>query len=88
MNGGVGFAEPDTNRSWAEDQGYGFELWSDLERTLALHYGAADSVSAIMPSRITRLLDVDGSVLLEYDDVSAFSGPADVLKDCEKLFSE
>ena len=41
-----------------------------------------------MPARITRLLDVDGTVLLEYDDVSTFSGPSDVLKDCEKLFSE
>lgn len=84
----MGFADPETNRSWAEDQGYGFELWSDSERTLALHYGAVDSANSFMPSRITRLLDVDGTVLLEYDDVSAFSGPSDVLKDCQKLFSE
>ena len=84
----MGFADPATNQSWAEDQGYGFELWSDTDRVLALHYGAAESAAATMPSRITRLLDVDGSVLLEYDDVSAFSGPADVLKDCEALFAE
>ena len=85
---GVGFDSPDNNALWVEDQGYQYEVWSDTNRTLALYYGAATSTEQSYPSRITRLLDTDGSVILEYNDASFLSNPDNVLEDCLLLFAK
>jgi peroxiredoxin len=82
----IGYDSVETNQSWAEDQSFQYEVWTDTDRTLALHYGAASSTEQPYPSRITRLLDTDGQLLLEYDSVNFLSGPQDVLEDCELLF--
>lgn len=83
---GVSFDAPAKNAAWAEDEGFRFELWSDLDRELALHYGAASSRTQSNASRTTRLLDADGRELLRYDSVNVATSPADVLSDCETLF--
>lgn len=84
---GVGFDTPADNAAWAAEEGFSFELWSDDEdHTLAVYYGAAADARQGYPDRITRLLDEDGDVLLEYDDVATGTHPQKVLDDCLILF--
>ena len=71
------------------EQEYLYEVWTDEDRELAMHYGAASSSSAFIPDRITVLLDANGDLLLEYlDGTSAGSHPQEVLDDCELLFGD
>jgi peroxiredoxin len=85
---GVGFSDASSTLPWVEDQGYQYEIWTDDdERTLAMTYGAVDNADAWVPSRVSVLLDADGTLLLEYmDDVSAGVHPDEVLSDCQLLF--
>ena len=83
---GVSFDQPTKNEAWAIDEGFQFDLWSDLDRTLALYYGAATSASQGSASRVTRILDANGDVVLEYKVSSVGTHPSEVLADCELLF--
>ena len=84
---GVSFDSPEENEAWAQDEGFAFELWTDDERSLALHYGAASSESAAFAQRITVLLDENGDLLLVYDVGGGIAThPGKVLEDCEALF--
>jgi len=86
---GVGFDSVDSLSSWAEDEGFEYELWLDDDRTLAMYYGAATS-SSWVPDRMTVLLDGDGNQLLEYE-VGVFgfgTHPSEVLEDCEAIFGD
>ena len=83
---GVSFDSPEENNSWAEEESYLFELWTDDDRTLAVAYGAASSTSASAANRKTMLLDADGTLLLEYLSVSPSGHAQDVLEDCQALF--
>ncbi len=84
---GVSFDEPEDTEEWAIDQEFLFELWSDVDRILAVHYGASDDYDDNAPSRITKLIGADGSLLLEYvEDVSVGTHPDEVLEDCQMLF--
>lgn len=83
---GVSFDSPSKNNSWAEDEGFSFELWTDDDKTLALTYGAIEDSSAPWADRVTRILDADGVLLVEYDKVSVGTHPAKVLEDCQLLF--
>jgi len=83
---GASFDDPADNASFAEAQSYEYELWSDLDRTLAMHYGAASSETQAMASRITVLLDAEGVLRVVYNPASASSNAQDVLEDCELLF--
>lgn len=74
------------NQSWAVQEGFQFELWSDTSRALALHYGAASSVTQASANRVSFLIGADGNVLLEYPTVFTGTHPQDVLEDCEALF--
>jgi hypothetical protein len=51
-----------------------------------VHYGAATSADQSMPSRVTKILGADGTLVLEYNDASFMSNPQDVLEDCQLLF--
>jgi peroxiredoxin len=82
----VSFDTPADNQSWAEAQNFQYELWSDTSKNLALYYGAAASQSTTMPSRITKLLDADGTLILEYLSVSVTVHPAEVFEDCQAIF--
>ena len=85
---GVGFQEPSTNASWVAEEGFQYEIWTDTNRELALHYGAASSSSSNFASRVTRLLDEDGNLLLEYNNVDFGTNPRLVLDDCKLLFGD
>ena len=84
----MSFDDYDDNQSWAKDEGFAFELWSDTDKTLALYYGSVAKSSAIVPGRVTRILNADGVVVDEFDDVSVSQGPQDVLEDCQLLFGD
>lgn len=85
---GVSFDSTAANAAFREAEGFRFELWSDTERTLAMYYGAASSPTQATASRVTRLLDATGALLLEYDEVSPATHPQEVLEDCRVLFGE
>lgn len=67
---------------------FNFEVWTDDDKTLALYYGAIARQSALVPSRITKLLDADGNLILEYvDRITVGTHPGRVLEDCQKIFA-
>lgn len=83
----MGFDPPEENLAWAEREGFQYELWTDDTRMLALTYGAIDEVSDTFPSRVTMVLDAEGTLVLEYrDSLNVGTHPADVLADCTRLF--
>ena len=73
---------------WLQVQGFQYELWSDTDKTLALYYGAAKSKEQSTTDRITKILDAEGNLVLEYNDVSFQRNPQDVLDDCKILFEK
>ncbi len=86
---GVSFDKASKLQEWAEDEGFQYELWQDDDKSLAVHYGAADSTSAFWADRVSVLLDKNGEVLLEYkDNLSTGSHPQQVLDDCTILFGD
>ena len=83
----MSFDPPEENQAWAEDQGFPYELWSDVDRTLAGHFGAIRSPTQTWPDRVTKILDCEGVLQLEYvGGISVGAHPAEVLADCEELF--
>ena len=85
---GVSADAPSKNQAWAEDEGFQYELWTDDNRDLAVYYGAAASSSTSYFSRLTKILDSDGTLVLEYQVSSVGTHPAQVLADCEVLFGD
>jgi peroxiredoxin len=82
----VGFDAPSKMQTWAEEEGFQYDVWTDGDRTLAVTYGAASSTSSNYADRITVLLDANGDLLLEYvEDVVVGTHPAQVLEDCQIL---
>ena len=85
---GVGWNDPDTNQNWAEEEGFQFEVWTDDDQALSLYYDAAES-GDWFPSRVTKLLDSNGTLILEYvDSVNVGTHPGQVLQDCEAIFGQ
>ena len=85
---GVGFDSPEANSAWLEAENFLFELWTDDDKALALYYGAAESTDATYPSRLTRILNSEGEMILEYNAVNVATSPAEVLSDCIILFGD
>ena len=85
---GVSTASPGDLQAWAEDEGFQYELWQDDSRgSLASRYGADGGFFGY--DRVTVLLDAEGRLILEYNEVSDFSPgrhPAEVLSDCQQIF--
>ena len=83
----MSFDSPEENRAFAEKREFRFELWTDVDRTLALHYGAATASDAKLARRTTVVLDAEGRQLLLYPGViNVGAHPAAVLEDCQRLF--
>ena len=82
----MGFGPTPVNADWVQKEGYQYEVWDDLNKTLALHYGAISSTFEFFPQRITRLLDSEGTVIVEYNDVQVNGHPELVLDDCKAIF--
>ncbi len=86
---GVSTASPGDLQDWAEEQGFQYELWQDDSRgSLASRYGADDGWFGSY-ARVTVLLDAQGRLILEYNEISDFSPgahPDEVLSDCQQIF--
>ena len=84
---GVSFDTPDLNKSWSIDEGFTFDLWSDQEKELATYYSAIRTPNQIHADRVTKVLDADGVLVLEYvDGIDVGESPGLVLDDCRALF--
>ncbi len=83
----MSFAEPSDNRTWIDDQGYQYEVWTDSGRTLSSTYGAVTSTEQQFPSRVTKIIDSNGVLILEYNDAGFLRNPQNVLEDCQALFN-
>ncbi|MCP4602262.1 MAG: redoxin domain-containing protein [Proteobacteria bacterium] len=80
----VGFDTPQKNTTWANNQNYKYEIWSDTQRDLANYYGANN---VVVPKRVTRLLDASGKLIVVYTvGMTAGAHPQQVLDDCKILF--
>jgi peroxiredoxin len=83
----VSFDSPAENHAWRLEEDFGFELWTDDDRTLALTYGAAETARDAAADRITVILDPLGTLVLEYrSDIDVGTHPERVLEDCRVLF--
>ena len=79
---GVSFDSPAENKAFALNNSFQYELWSDLDAELAVHYGAASSSEQAFASRHTVVLDEYGRWMLTYSNVSnTVQHPNDVLAD-------
>ena len=85
---GIGEGDLDTIDNWVEEESFGYEVWRDDNRDLALAYGAISSRGQGSYSRVTVLLSEDGSLLVNYNvGLFGFSGhPSDVLEDCQTIW--
>ena len=85
---GASFDSPEANSAFRDKYSFEFELWSDLERTLAIFAGAAKEPSNRNARRVTIVLDAEGALVLRYDSVANVLGhPQAVLDDCRGLFN-
>ena len=72
---GVSFDATSKNATFKANEEFDFPLWSDLDKTLASHYGAADGFITLFADRITVILDADANWVVHYpkDVVSSAS---------------
>ena len=63
---GVSFDSPESNLMFKTNEGFEFDLLSDVGRELALYYGAADNDWQFFASRVTVILDQQGEWVLWY----------------------
>ena len=82
---GASFDAVEDNAAFHAANGFPYPLWSDLDRELALYYGAATSDTQAMAARITVVLDAEGCLLKTYDSVSPATHPQQVLDDLPGL---
>lgn len=76
---GISFDPIERNASFATKYGFQFPLLSDLDRGVALAYGACDSPKAHQPARVSFLIDAKGVVERVYDQVDPRDHAARVL---------
>ena len=57
---GISFDSVEDNARFAAAQGFPFPLLCDTDRSVALAYGAAESVSDAYPHRMTFVIDPEG----------------------------
>ncbi len=86
---GVSFDSPAENKLFSFNNSFQYELWTDAERELALHYGAASFAQQPFATRHTVVLDDYGRWILTYAGVgNTVQHPNDVLADLTAIFSQ
>lgn len=78
---GVSFDLPMANAAFAKAEGFPFLLLSDVDRSLAVRVGAADSKEQLVARRISYLIGADGRVVRVYTDIEPASHALQVLGD-------
>ncbi len=85
---GVSFDTPAANLAFHDENEMQYELWSDINRELALYYQAANSRYQLWADRVTVVLDDQGRLCVVYPSVSAGTHPQDVLEDLTLLLAD
>ena len=86
---GTSFDQPAENKAFATVNNFPYRLFSDQQRELALHFGAASSASAFFADRDTVVIDPEGRWILRYDNVNnTKQHPNDVLADMTLILGE
>ncbi len=81
----MSFDAPAANATFATNNNFQYELWSDTSKTLAQYYGAGGA----MPQRVTRLLDAEGTLIVSYVvGMGIGAHPQAVLEDCQAIFGD
>lgn len=74
-----------TIANWVASEGFQYEVWKDDDGQLGQYYGAMTGPTG-SPARITKVLDADGTLILEYPQVNVGTHPQNVLEDMQALF--
>ena len=69
----------EANAAFAKKNDFRFPLLSDLDRSVALAYGACRDLKAARPNRVSFLVDEHGQIARVYDRVDPRDHPASVL---------
>ena len=79
----MSFDSPESNLTFKTNEGFEFDLLSDVGRELALYYGAVDNDWQFFTSRVTVILDQKGEWVLWYpsDSVGSLYEHAQVVLD-------
>lgn len=67
---GISFDTPEANARFAEKHGFPYRLLSDADHSIALAYGACESVNDQYPHRYTFVIGPDGIVEQSIDTSS------------------
>jgi thioredoxin-dependent peroxiredoxin len=81
---GASFDTPQENRAFAQDNGFGFRLLSDVDRTVGRAYETLRAPEEPMPDwakRRTYLIDPDGMIAKAYRVRDAGAHPDELLAD-------
>ncbi len=76
---GISFDDTDRNAAFAQKYGFRFPLLSDVDRKIALAYGACFDTKALHAERMSFLIDEQGNLARIYDRVDPRDHPARVL---------
>ena len=71
----------EANAAFAKKNGFKFPLLSDVDRSVALAYGACKDPRATWPNRVSVLVDEQGQIASVYDRVDPRDHSASVLAD-------
>jgi thioredoxin-dependent peroxiredoxin len=85
---GASFDPPETNRAFAEKQGFGFRLLSDVDRGVGELYETKRHPSeqgAEWPKRRTYLIDPQGRIRKAYRVTDIPAHPEEVLSDLRAM---
>ena len=86
---GCSFDAPSKNAKFKQVESFKFDLWSDVNRELALYYGAAKKKTQSAASRITVILDPEGTWKYHYSSAAIgfnfYGHPGTVLNDMKAL---
>ena len=78
---GASFDTPEENRAFKEKFGFPYDLLCDVDRSVGIAYGAAESTDAGYASRVSCLIDPEGRIARVYGKVTPADHPGEVLND-------
>jgi peroxiredoxin Q/BCP len=76
---GISFDDTDRNGAFAQKYDFRFPLLSDVDRKIALAFGACSDAKAQHAERMSFLIDEQGNIARVYDSVDPRDHPARVL---------
>ena len=85
---GASFDTVEDNRAFAESEGFGYRLLSDVDRSVGRAYDVArpdDDPLASLPKRVSYLIDPDGVVRRAYHVTDTAGHAAEVITDLAAL---